>query len=447
MRRLAERLDAAINPLTVKAAQQSLRSRALFLSGCFALGLPLMLWLSYGLLSDADATDGREGQRYYSAVVGCLAFVLSFVLPLKAAHELQGEIKTRTLELLMLTNLSPWQLAAGRFQAVAMQIALLSAFVLPFAVAALALGGIGAHAILTNLTIVSLLSAVQCAAALLAMTMSLLSRTSGVLAGSLFAVQLAVSGIFSMAAVSISRLLPPLAVAWIAILLAWTALLLVRMTADVLTRGQDSTSAYSKLLLVPLFVGICLPAWLSTPAWGAPLASRELLVTCLCGLHFFGMLWSGASTRRATARLSRFWLLADGYLPTLAYVLALSGVWAIFADKEQRVLAVVFGAYSLFFGGLALLARSLARPRTQSGETYVVCFVLIAALDAFVALPLRSTMLGHDYIPALWHALFPLAMRGDALVTHWGYSSLPAALGAGCALLAQLRAAPPRRSA
>ncbi|HMI93471.1 MAG TPA: hypothetical protein VK509_18995, partial [Polyangiales bacterium] len=146
--RVLVRMDAALNPLMVKEAHQSFRNRALLIMGFLALGVPLLVFM--GSIASSTSPEStpyypgaeRAGDSFFRTLSGFAMLVTWVAVPGRAAAMFHGEVRSHTVDLTVLTSLTPWQLASGRFQAAALQIVLLLAFLAPFCVASIALGGV-----------------------------------------------------------------------------------------------------------------------------------------------------------------------------------------------------------------------------------------------------------------------------------------------------------------
>lgn len=438
---LSERFPTGLNPLMVKAAQQSLRSRGLLVCGLIALVVPLFMYAGPGSIF-MRSWSGREGHTYFVFIASVLSIVMSLMLPVKAAVELNGEIKSRTLDLLLLTNLSPWELAVGRFQAVVLELLLLLSFVMPFAVAALGLGGIGARTILCCLLFVSLVGCAQCSAALLAMTTRLISRGYSVLALMIFALQLSFAGFGGLIVALAERLETPLLL-WACVVLLLVMLLCLRMTADILTSGDASTSAYSKLVMWLLLAAYLAPLWVGTAYGSLPYGTEQrwfYLGFGLTAYYLFVLIWSAAAEREAAPRVSRIWFLSDGYTATVLYAALTSAVVAAMSG-EAWVLAPIYFSYFVFFTGLAAALHAFLPRRMRTSGVYFGLVVFWGILDLFAAGPfiVRDQSLLPAPPPTIWRALVPAALDGDSLVKHPTWLVLPLAVGLGAIVLARVR--------
>lgn len=424
----AERLRAGANPLMVKAAQQSLRSRGLLVCGLIALVVPLFMFYGPGsLMISAFSRGSALGHGYFMFIASVLSIVMSLLLPVKAVLELNGEIKTRTLDLLLLTNLSPWELAVGRFQAVLLELALVLSFVAPFAVAALGLGGIGARSILSCLFFASLVGCAQCAAGLLAMTTRLISRGYSVFALLIFAALLMFSGFGSLSVVLAEELKAPWLIWW-CVMLGLFSLLCLRLTADIFTSGDKSTSAWSKLVLWLMLIVYLVPLWGSSafPRLMSSSSNRATFVGVgMLLFYFFVLIWSGMSERASSLRISRIRPLADGYSPTLLYA-TLSSVFVAAVSSDVWNVPVYFFVYFVMFTGLAALVHSLFGMR--SSGAYFSAVVLLASFDLFICI---SLLHGFEVQPKdpVWFALLPVFTGPTKLAAHPEWAALPLAIG------------------
>jgi hypothetical protein len=156
-----DRLDGLVNPLLVRGMYQSLHSR----------GFVAALWLLLGcsLVAYAVVFAVADGKPCGGAMAGVFVFLMyvagAVVLPYLAFSNLNGEVKTGTLELIHITRLNARKQVRGRMLASAVKIGLLFSVMGPFAVAAFLFKGEGAavELILTLLYVVLLYSLLVCA--------------------------------------------------------------------------------------------------------------------------------------------------------------------------------------------------------------------------------------------------------------------------------------------
>lgn len=119
---LADRLS----PILIKELRQSLRARV-FLYSFFIL--PAAAAIATGLSVALQMSgDDEFGETFFWVAVG-FPMLLSAV---PAVLTLRSEIDSRTLELMMLTHLTPWRILLGKWCALAAQCGLFGVVALPF---------------------------------------------------------------------------------------------------------------------------------------------------------------------------------------------------------------------------------------------------------------------------------------------------------------------------
>ncbi|HET9316707.1 MAG TPA: hypothetical protein VFQ51_14020, partial [Vicinamibacteria bacterium] len=127
-----------LSPIIVKELRQGVRGH--LFTGAFLLQQLLLLGVaSMGLLMDTSAGN-REMFTFFFWTFVTIPLVL--ILPLGAAVSISGELTANTLEPVLLTRLTPWRLAAGKWAATASQSLVLAASTLPFVLVRYYLGGI-----------------------------------------------------------------------------------------------------------------------------------------------------------------------------------------------------------------------------------------------------------------------------------------------------------------
>lgn len=111
-----------LSPLLVKELRQGLRSR-MFL-GVVALSQVVMVLV---VLQSIAA-----GRFYIEAHAFLLGFLFLLILPVRGLTAVAEEVKAMTLELLLLTQLSPWRIALGKWLALCVQSFLILVMLLPY---------------------------------------------------------------------------------------------------------------------------------------------------------------------------------------------------------------------------------------------------------------------------------------------------------------------------
>ncbi|HUT88639.1 MAG TPA: hypothetical protein VMY37_04035 [Thermoguttaceae bacterium] len=111
-----------LNPILVKEARQSLKSKQFVLT----FGLLLLcgwVWSFLGLaIFGPEASYTGKGSEMFMGYAAILAFPLLVIVPFWAFRSLASEQEDRTYELLSITALSPRQIVAGKLSSAGMQM-------------------------------------------------------------------------------------------------------------------------------------------------------------------------------------------------------------------------------------------------------------------------------------------------------------------------------------
>lgn len=146
-----------MSPIIVKELRQGMRTWVF--SGAFiALQAVLVLTLT---ISAAAKTDQGSSYFFWSMV----AVILVLVMPLRGFNALTEELKLQTLDLLVLTRLSVWRIAFGKWIALVTQSTLIAISTLPYVVLRYFSGGVNLFQELWGLYLLWLLSGVLTALA------------------------------------------------------------------------------------------------------------------------------------------------------------------------------------------------------------------------------------------------------------------------------------------
>jgi len=122
-----------LSPILVKELRQGMRSRV-FVS-LFILIQVSMILVTAGMLTSTDS-DVHTALPWI--FIGGL---LLGVIPMMGFNAVQGEIKANTLDLLLLTRLTPWRIISGKWLALVLQGLLIVSTVLPLFVIRYFVGG------------------------------------------------------------------------------------------------------------------------------------------------------------------------------------------------------------------------------------------------------------------------------------------------------------------
>ncbi|XHR26689.1 MAG: ABC transporter permease [Chthoniobacteraceae bacterium] len=125
-----------LSPIVVKELRQGMRARA-FMGIFLAIQFFMIVCVFVSLGSDSNSLEGVTGLFWF-----LLGAALLGAMPLRGINSLHGEIKEKTLELMLLTQLSAWRITAGKWLALVLQTFLLVCSVLPYVVLRYFIGGV-----------------------------------------------------------------------------------------------------------------------------------------------------------------------------------------------------------------------------------------------------------------------------------------------------------------
>jgi len=137
--------------MIVKELRQGLRTWV-FVGAFIALQAILVMTL---LISSSAGNAEASNMLFWMLIAG----ILVFVVPLRGFNALAGEMKSETLDLLMLTRLGAFRIALGKWIALAAQSGLIAISVLPYVVLRYFGGGVDVLAELRALVLLWMLSA------------------------------------------------------------------------------------------------------------------------------------------------------------------------------------------------------------------------------------------------------------------------------------------------
>ena len=109
-----------VSPVLVKELRQGLRAKTFI-----ALFLGLQIFLAVMLLSAGAASGTNQAGSIISGTI-FLFFAIAVLLiqPLRGINALAGEVKDRTIEMMVLTRLTAWRIVFGKWIAIVGQSAL-----------------------------------------------------------------------------------------------------------------------------------------------------------------------------------------------------------------------------------------------------------------------------------------------------------------------------------
>jgi ABC-type transport system involved in multi-copper enzyme maturation permease subunit len=148
-----------LSPMLIKELRQGIRSR-LFVSTFILLQGLLILSVALGLEASRANEDTTANTNFFWFAV---AIPVLLMLPWSGLGSVSSEMKANTLELILLTRLSAWQIILGKWLSIFAQTALVVCGVLPYLVLRYFIGGVDLTGELLGLGIVLAGSAVMSA--------------------------------------------------------------------------------------------------------------------------------------------------------------------------------------------------------------------------------------------------------------------------------------------
>lgn len=165
-----ERVSAWLNPILIKEARQSLKSRQ-FLFTFFLLLLASSVWTILGIVFNApDVYYVPSGQTLLAGYYFVLAIPLLGIVPLSAHRSLAAEIDDDTFEMLVITRLSAMRIVLGKLNSAMLQMLVYFAAIVPCLAFSYLLRGV-------DLPTIALLVGIVFFTALLLTTFSLMLAT------------------------------------------------------------------------------------------------------------------------------------------------------------------------------------------------------------------------------------------------------------------------------
>jgi hypothetical protein len=129
--RRTEQLSSWLNPILIKEARQSLKSRQ-FLVTFFLLLIASCFWTVFGVASNApDVYYLPKGANLLAGYYLVLAIPLIGMVPLAAHRSLAAEIEDDTFEMLAITRLSAGRIVMGKMNSAMLQMIVYFAAIVP----------------------------------------------------------------------------------------------------------------------------------------------------------------------------------------------------------------------------------------------------------------------------------------------------------------------------
>lgn len=127
-----------LNPIVVRELQQSLKGRAFMLSVMAAL----LVVVAIALVVASDFDPRSSGRNAFDAGLATLVPLLLFVTPMGAYNSMRHELKAGMVEQLLLSELKPWRIIAGKLAAAMVQFVLYVSVISPLLATSYLLRGV-----------------------------------------------------------------------------------------------------------------------------------------------------------------------------------------------------------------------------------------------------------------------------------------------------------------
>lgn len=377
-----------ISPMLVKELRQGMRTRV-FVVTFIALQVLMTINVVISLLAASGGAEASVLAFFFWAMI---AIPLTLVLPFTALGALSSEMKGDTLELVLLTRLSAWRIAWGKWFAVVAQAGLFVCAILPYVVLRYFMGGVNIADDLRSIVLLFVAAAVL--SAVMIGISPFQSKIARILLGigALFGLQIVPGLVFGMTA---GGRAVGMAMEWktwgifAPIYFALLILLMLQIGAGRIAPPSENHSATKRL------IGLGFLLLATVARWVLPY-SETVIIFCLlaCVPVLTGAicepLQSNPSIYRPFARrgvIGRFAgrLFYAGWPAGLPYVALLLFGFAILMacqgllDDEKQKLGMTAFAGTFLFG--AVLLR-LCFPRTRNA---LGIFIATVGLGIFLA--------------------------------------------------------------
>lgn len=171
--RATERLTSLLNPILVKEARQSLKSKQ-FLITFFCLLAASCAWTIMGIVFNApDVYYIPSGDSMMIGYFLILSVSMFAFVPLVAFRSLAAELDEGTYEMLAITRLSAWRIVSGKMNSAVLQMLIYFSAIVPCLAFCYLLRGIG---LLTIILVVAIVFVVAMVLTSLALVLSTLAK-------------------------------------------------------------------------------------------------------------------------------------------------------------------------------------------------------------------------------------------------------------------------------
>lgn len=403
-----------LNPILVRELQQAVKGRAFSLSVLAALVVMVVIAVVAVQDGESSRTAGRD---VFSAGLATLAPLLLFVVPMQAYNGMRTELRAGIAEQLLLSELRPFRIVAGKLLAAMVQFVLYVAVLAPLLATSYLLRGVDLPSIAISLAFALLCSLTATAVALSAAAQGALPGMQG-LANLGVAVGLGFATFGCIGYIGSSEYLRDL---------GW------------LLRSNESVAVFSLLLLLSL-AAIVLSILVAQSFLAHAFENRStgfrvyLLVALALAVGWVTLALPGPLDRQ---------------VPGLAVILSLLGAgFGLFMVTEQKSMSVRVQAHVPKNPWLAFVASPFLPGRDRGAQCILLYFGIlllllhqywpttVAATPRWTAILWRSALVAIAYVMiylgiarGLRH-LMPAAVVGN----HLARFATPMVLLAGCIL-------------
>ncbi len=148
-----------LSPMLVKELRQGMRSR-IFMAAFYLTQLLMILTVVFNLVATNSGSSELETSSFLNGLFWLMISIpLLFMTPIRGFSSLHEEIRGGTIELVFLTRLTAWRIAAGKWTALMVQTLLLVSAILPYVLLRYFLGGVNVIEDLQTLLLLLLTSA------------------------------------------------------------------------------------------------------------------------------------------------------------------------------------------------------------------------------------------------------------------------------------------------
>ncbi len=164
MRNWWQRMTAEPNAIWMREMRQSARlGRTPWILFSLTLSISLIMCAIGGIAASGDTSPASLGQGLFQGFFSIAYFVVTIVGPAIAANSIASEREGRTWEAVLLTGLTPKEIARGKFMAAYTSIALYVVVLAPVGALSFLFGGVTAGEVVTAFAFLFLLAALTVA--------------------------------------------------------------------------------------------------------------------------------------------------------------------------------------------------------------------------------------------------------------------------------------------